>query len=928
MQRALVAMVCLSLGAACCVAAQDGFFNNAVYVTAGDGVFALNSGGKQPLSQALACDEVRDFLETAGATTAQRVFPNFQPSDTLSYDEFGNPVRLIDLSRYYKIQFNDSVFWKDLLASWDGTADFLVVGQAGYYTSDYVVPNDPYWNSQLHLQASSSEGLPRIAQAWDYTTGSAGVKIGVIDNGFDRDHEDLITRIAATYRHETGNADADPVTPTEDHGTHVAGTVGAATNNAVGVAGVNWQSPLYLTRAAEYFDVIGIPTPIVLFGDDLAAGCVDWLRGQGANTINMSFGNTDGYFEEVLRSILWRNAMAASCYNAWIQDVLLVASKGNDNSTNTHRPSDLRTIMGIGSCDLRGVRSYFSNYGPGLDVLTLGEDVLSTVLDNSYGTKWGTSMAAPIATGVTSLLKSYRNDLTADEIEQIIELTAKDRGDPGWDAEHGWGIIKADSALSFVANNEFFRLDATGFSRYKVQDVHEHHFVNEGSPGQTLAAGAYFVETWRLVHHFDFPEYNFQEAPTVLIRNRGAQGWGAENPNPMFPWGRAVPGSVTTTGCDIETYAYFIKYNLLGQTLNLWYPCNGQTCSGNPNVKFQITLAGLPGVAAPDYFDASMHWDTFKQVVVVYFSDPNDFEAGYVIERQPATTGLWERVDSLGPQVGPYVEYWDSTYTGSEVYSYRVGACRQDGAVVYSDIATFKTQPRRPDNFNPHIYYSRGECGSLVLSKETAPLAQPDPDPADIPTDSCRTNKIIVEWDPPANQLLPIDHYRVIREQSYYNYTVYYTDTCRLEICPNPKNTSFYVEITAFDIEGDSSKTYRKGVTTGWQDACLGNITKAHDEEAPILPTEPTLSANYPNPFNPSTSVTLSLPSAGHIRAEIYNALGQLVDVLLDGYVEAGEHHLTWDSRNTTGREVASGVYFFRVTGDSFSVSRKMMLVR
>ena len=608
MHRTLAAIVCLILVGVCThTRAQDGYFPNAVYALAEDGIFPDSEAGKRGVSLSTS-PKISEFLTSFGAVSVKQVFPDFNPADTIMKNRDGTPVRLINLAQYYRIEFSDSVWWEDLQQAYKGDSSFLIVGQALYFVADQVVPNDPLFSSQNHFAYSwSGGGHPMIPLAWEYTTGSPTVKIGVIDNGFDLGHEDLESRIAETYRASSGGSDAGPVLPDEDHGTHVAGITGAATSNGIGGAGVNWNSPLYLARGAEYFNILGIWDGVA-FRDDHAAQCIDWLRGRNADVLNMSFGYTDNLWSEAFKSIFFGNAMAAAAYNAWASGTLLVAAKGNDASTNVHRPSDYHTVMGIGSCDYYGERSSFSNYGGELDVTTMGESIYSTVLNDAYGTMSGTSMAAPIATGVASLLKSYRSDLTADEIEQIIELTAKDRGAAGWDSENGWGNINADSAMRFVAHNEFFRLNATSFSRNMVWEEHKHYFVNEGSPGQSLAAGGYYVETWRLVHHFDFPEgCVFDQPPTVLIRNRGAQGWSAANPNPMFPYARVVPGTLTSTGCDVETYAYYVKHNLLGQSINKWYPCNGSSCGSNPDVLFQITLAGAPdcdpdsdGVAGTD----------------------------------------------------------------------------------------------------------------------------------------------------------------------------------------------------------------------------------------------------------------------------------------------------------------------------------------
>ncbi len=348
---------------------------------------------------------------------------------------------------------------------------------------------------------------------------------------------------------------------------------------------------------------------------------------------------------------------------------------------------------------------------------------------------------------------------------------------------------------------------------------------------------------------------------------------------------------------------------------------------GTP-VEFEFSTAALE---APDFVSAGMHYDQFKQVVEIYFSDPNSREMGYVIERRPASTMVWETVDSLGPQEGPWVEYWDTTYTGSETYTYRVKAHHITQPDAYSDEVTLKTQPRWPANFNAYVYKSPGSCeGSSGTGKLTGLGDDPtDPDDPIRPTDSCLTNKIIVRWDEPENQLVPIQEYRVLRQHGPWDLTWYSMDTTGLEICPNSFNTDYLIQLVAFDAEGDSSKFQQMGVTTGSANACLSNITKGVADEAdPTLPKTLYLSETYPNPFNPSTSVVLSLPSASHVTVTVYNSLGQRVSNILDGPLVAGEHVLEWNGRNDGGTEAASGVYFLRVSSEEFSASRKMLLVR
>jgi hypothetical protein len=94
-----------------------------------------------------------------------------------------------------------------------------------------------------------------------------------------------------------------------------------------------------------------------------------------------------------------------------------------------------------------------------------------------------------------------------------------------------------------------------------------------------------------------------------------------------------------------------------------------------------------------------------------------------------------------------------------------------------------------------------------------------------------------------------------------------------------------------------------------------------------VLPDDFALSQNFPNPFNPSTSIRFALPKAGHVKIEVFNVLGQRVTTLLDQPMPAGYHTAVWDGTSSR-KQVASGVYFYRLVTEVYQASRKMMLLK
>lgn len=91
----------------------------------------------------------------------------------------------------------------------------------------------------------------------------------------------------------------------------------------------------------------------------------------------------------------------------------------------------------------------------------------------------------------------------------------------------------------------------------------------------------------------------------------------------------------------------------------------------------------------------------------------------------------------------------------------------------------------------------------------------------------------------------------------------------------------------------------------------------------PELPTEFDLEQNYPNPFNPTTEISFDLPVASHVNLTVYNVLGQEVETLVNRDMEAGNHRVTWNAD-----PYSSGVYFYRISADNFSETKKMLMLK
>ena len=108
----------------------------------------------------------------------------------------------------------------------------------------------------------------------------------------------------------------------------------------------------------------------------------------------------------------------------------------------------------------------------------------------------------------------------------------------------------------------------------------------------------------------------------------------------------------------------------------------------------------------------------------------------------------------------------------------------------------------------------------------------------------------------------------------------------------------------------------------------LENPSLAANDRTSLIPTEYHLYQNYPNPFNPVTEIAFDLPAAVWVELKVFNILGQEVATLMDAVRPAGVYRVLWDSKNTSGMTVASGVYVYQIQAGKFIDAKKMVLIR
>ncbi|RBP07773.1 S8 family peptidase [Rossellomorea aquimaris] len=279
--------------------------------------------------------------------------------------------------------------------------------EPNYTFSATWTPNDYYY--QGYQYGPQNTYTP---SAWDLARGSSGQEIAVLDTGVDYNHPDLDGKTLRGY--DFVDNDYYPM-DLNGHGTHVAGTAAAETNNGTGVAGM---APNTKILAVRVLDANGSGSL-----DDIAAG-IRYAADQGAEVLNLSLGCD-------CNTTTLKNAVDY----AWNKGSVVIAAAGNDGVSTTFEPASYPNAIAVGAVDSRDRKASFSNYGTWVDVTAPGVDIASTVPKNGYSYMSGTSMASPHVAGLAGLLAGQgRNNV---QIRQAIEQTADPISGTGSYFQHG-----------------------------------------------------------------------------------------------------------------------------------------------------------------------------------------------------------------------------------------------------------------------------------------------------------------------------------------------------------------------------------------------------------------------------------------------------------------------------------------------------------
>jgi hypothetical protein len=322
-----------------------------------------------------------------------------------------------------------------------------------------AVLNDPEtWGRFGHFEITKALDAYKA-----YGVGTNEVYVAIVDSGINRIHEDFIkadnsqvvVRALSAFNANgsfVGNEAQFVEVPQNEnwddvgHGSHTAGIIAALGNNEKGIAGVAWKNVKLISYKC-FSDTSNYS------GSDWAvygglADLIQWKKNNNISQtipVNMSLGGSyAGWFEIDMINQALENG------------IMIVASMGNDGYNYHKYPASYTGVMAVGATRADGTKVHFSTSGSHISVSAPGYNIYSTYNKNntSYTDMSGTSMAAPFVTGTIAYLLTFNPNLKPSQLRTIIESTATDIGEQGWDEDTGYGLVNVKAAIDKVKHNQ------------------------------------------------------------------------------------------------------------------------------------------------------------------------------------------------------------------------------------------------------------------------------------------------------------------------------------------------------------------------------------------------------------------------------------------------------------------------------------------
>lgn len=604
-----------------------------------------------------------------------------------------------------------------------------------------------------------------------------------------------------------------------------------------------------------------------------------------------------------------------------------------DDATNTIAPFSSR---GPSSCDTSAKKP---------EVVAPGILITSSFKGGIYKTMSGTSMAAPFIAGMVALLRQYNPNATVDEIKSAIILSSRDLGDPGEDNDYGYGLPDAEKAIQYLpvpARPEVY-VDAQITGGDGIADPGEtiDLFVRLNIPsmafdsltGSVISADSKAkILSDRTIFIFERGSaYSMNISPFVITIDRNMIN-GVSIPLSLvlqFPYGQGfdtlglnlavgrIPGGNMITHVTPKLKLTVSDFGQFGMGENSIYPAGGEgfKFEGSENFLYE---AGIIVGRSPLQLSSSVR-DSLGRADQSDFAPLNPLSTGYpdnsggflshskffdtrstipIPITIDQTVITYDKIDEDGFVIIKYSLINESNDNLTNLY---FGFLTDFDLNASGDKAGLM--------WNGKLFYQMGDSlaiGILALSNPNS-IQTFDNSPGKKTLTGQQKFNCISHQGVEINDTIPAD---LMTIHSYGPFNINPYDSAKVDL-------ALIVGKDISSLTASASKAL--AIYMGSTDI---------DDNHTALPTNFELYQNFPNPFNPATTIMYDLPRAEKVSILIYNILGQEICTLYDDMASAGRNMVVWNGLDNLGKPVSSGLYLYRLKSETASMTKKMMMLK
>ncbi|TNE73822.1 T9SS type A sorting domain-containing protein [bacterium] len=811
-----------------------------------------------------------------------------------------------------------------------------------------VIPNDPLL-SNLTFDYYNKQNF---YSAWDVEKANSAITIAIVDSGVDFTHTDLDGKKWINTNEIAGNGidddqngwvddvfgwdfwqsgdlggviveDNDPRGDASSHGTHVAGIAAAETNNGQGIAGAGYNASYMAIKAG------GAPgnERTIAFGyEGMLYAAIN-----GADIINCSWGGfgSSTYENDIVQTVLEMGS-------------LIVAASGNDNEPDVYYPASYSGVLSVGSVTSINSKASYSNYGYKLDVMANGSSINSTVFNNQYALNTGTSMASPFVAGLAALVKAKHPDWKPEQIKNQIRVTATpvySSNQASYEGMLGRGLIHASAALGEVkpgfiissytllnSNNDKIRPGENGTLTLNIK------CVNPSAQNITLKIASHNNDVVFVSSEAVIPPKMLDDEIQLLFPVSFSSDFNV-NALPV------ISASFTGTNYFDEIYFQYDKL-LYDEHIN--------------EIKFSVASDGTVGFVDINQGIGGVGFIP-KNVDGAFYPEENILYSASLL--LGLKTVVADRAVSDNSTENNFIP--TDYYTISDVNGYRKG--NGNSTVSYASFPDLKIRTNSYSTTDEN--YKHVVWVNYIISNPTPNTIDSlyvgyyvDFDINEYDKNSVLYNEsnqtIITKSDNnqqfaglttlnQVNSAIAIDN-AYSGTDNEVNFSIYdgFTKAEKWNALTqglaktSVNNTDVSNMISSGPYRINSSDSISVGflwsyatslddltnyINNAKQNLLFSltqplNVSNEEEPEFEVLGFE--IHGNYPNPFNPSTTIKFSLPKSSQVRVAVYNSLGRLIQRQSLEHMNSGNHSLQINLSN-----YSSGVYFVQVSS-SFGVKQ------